>query len=184
MRDPLLALEPKQAISASLSRRRRSRLATRVDRSGPYGCKYVGTDPAISYSFYSVGTVYQTAFDQGQYARDVTSVPGYFYSTTGSDPMINVEDGIYSGDAWASTSGSCTAGGTWSSEEVTLVMDTADMAGLTAYQKELVLIHKLGQAYGLSHARTGCSDPRVMSQGTTKFSCAGTPPWADDRASV
>ena len=149
-----------------------------------HGCKYDGTDPAISYRYYSVGATYQTAFDQGQYAWDVTSVPGYFYSTTGSDPMINVEDGSYSGSDWAVTSFGCDGDGTYTSNEVTVRMDIVDMAGLTAYEKKLVLIHELGHAYGLGHSGTGCADPRVMSQGSTKFGCGGTPPWSNDQAGV
>jgi hypothetical protein len=148
------------------------------------GCKYSGSSPAISYRYFSVSSTFQTAFDQGQYAWDVTPVPGYFYPTSSSDPMINVYDASsYSGTWWALSSWGC-SGGTYTSNETTVKMDAAEMSSLSAYQKKLVLIHELGHVYGLWHSGSGCSSSRVMSQGTTKFSCSGTAPWSNDQAGV
>jgi hypothetical protein len=67
-------------------------------------------------------------------------------------------------------------------------MDTSDTSGLSSYQLNLVVMHEFGHAQGLAHSSSTCSssntNKKVMSQGTDKFSCTGTAPWADDENGV
>lgn len=144
--------------------------------------RFDGTYPTITYRFYSVGSTWTTAFDQGQYAWDATTAPGYLLSAqSDSDPMVSVNDGSYSWDSWAKNSGTC-FGGIWVGNEVDQYYNTRSTGSLTPYQKKLVAIHELGHAYGIDHTSLTCSSPgpSVMRQGSGKFSCSGTAPWTDD----
>ncbi len=147
------------------------------------GCKYdPDTIEPISYRFFSVGSIYETAFKEGEKAWDQTTVPGYFHEHSRSvDPEINVIDSRSSGQWDAMMTGQCpTDTGLYEGNEVEIEFNTRKMAPLTAKQKKIVAMHELGHAYGLAHVPDGC---RLMRQGAYKFTC-GTMPSADDIAGV
>lgn len=144
--------------------------------------KFLGSSPAISYRYYDMVGAYQTAFGEAQSAWDATSAPGFFdYEPSEEDPMVNVQDGSYTWGDWAEMTATCAAG-VWLYNEVTIRFNTRTMGSLTAYQKRLVAEHEAGHGYGLEHVTATCSSTAkaVMSTGSTKFGCTGTPPWADD----
>ena len=89
-------------------------LARRREAYLPHGCEYDNDSISpISYRFFSVGSLYETAFTSGQARWDAQSVPGYFSEHSSSwDPEINVTDGVYGGGyyALALLSGSCPCG--------------------------------------------------------------------------
>lgn len=153
--------------------------------------KYSGTDPDITYKKYSVGSAWSAAFDQGQYEWDTASgVPTTFLpaSSTDDDPMLEVRDDSYSDDWWAFTDWACWyPGSDYIGNETSQKYNTRTTTDLTATNKKYVAIHELGHSLGLGHVDmdSSCLPRRaVMSQGTNKFGCSGTPPWADDQNGV
>lgn len=151
-----------------------------------HGCKYDGSSPSIGYGFNSVTSAFQTAVNTAAGNWNADPVPGSFFIDTGSDPEINVYDAYYAWSEWAITSWGCDGDGTYSSNEVTAKINLTTMTGLSATQRAIVLTHELGHAYGIGHVTLGCSSPGPagMRQGSSKFSCAGTPPWRDDEDGV
>lgn len=103
-----------------------------------------------------------------------------------NDPNIEIYDAGYADDFWAQNSGDCEIfGSDWSGNEVVQRYNTRTTTGLSATNKAYVVVHELGHAYGLAHRSMTCSTGRsVMEQGEEKFSCAGSPPWADDQNGV
>ncbi len=164
-----------------------------VHSADPYftfiGCRYDpdSIDP-ISYRFFSVGSAYETAFQDAEEEWDDTSAPGYFQEhSTSPDPEINVTDD-YSSGAWgARVVGKCSirAGdtfGEWSGNEVELQFNTRVMNNLSATDKELVAMHEIGHAYGLDHVSSGC---RLMREELDDYnSCGSSMPTSNDIAGV
>lgn len=145
--------------------------------------RFAGSNPAISYRYYDMTSLYQTAFGEAQSAWDATSVPGYFsYQPSNGDPMVEVRDGAYSWTSWATTAWDGCIADTWLYNEVRISFNTNTMSGLSSYDKRLVAEHEAGHGYGLNHVTATCSSTgkAVMSQGETKFGCSGLPPYADD----
>lgn len=153
--------------------------------------KYSGSDPDITYAKYSLGSAWSAAFDQGQYAWDtVAGLPTTFIpaASGADDPMLEVRDGSYAETWWAQTSYACWhLGPDWNGNETAQKYNTATTSSLSATNKKYVAIHELGHSLGLDHvAMDGSCEPRraVMSQGSNKFGCSGTPPWQDDQNGV
>lgn len=145
--------------------------------------RYTGSDPGISYRFYSVTTAYQDAFNQAQYAWDSTSAPGFFaHDQDNGDPMLEVRDDSYSWDDWARMSYDGCTFEYWDFNETRINFNTRTMNGLTAREKKIVGEHEAGHSYGLDHEYYDCTNPgpTVMKPGTSKFSCGGDGPWYDD----
>ncbi|MCY4473956.1 MAG: matrixin family metalloprotease [Chloroflexi bacterium] len=154
-----------------------------------HGCRY---DPnsiePISYRFFSVGSDYETAFQEAEEEWDDTTAPGYFSEQPSSlDPEINVTDDALM-DQWAAVVliecvipvGSTF--GNYRGNEVELRFNTSEMDDLSVSDKILVAIHEIGHAYGLWHVSTGC---RLMRQNLNVYnSCGSTMPTADDIAGV
>ena len=144
------------------------------------GCRY---DPdsisPIDYKFYGVTSDIKTVFRDAEATWDSTSAPGYFsHNGSASDPNIDVHDAYYADVEWAGLmSGSCPNDtGLWNSDEVTIEFNLNKMDDHTAKERNIIAMHEIGHAYGLSHVSTYC---RLMKQGAEKFTCAPMPRPAD-----
>lgn len=146
------------------------------------GCKYAGTNPAIGYRYYSLSSIWQSAFNSGQNERDATSAPGYFTYTPSDDtPDIKVQDYWSSSTWWGLAQGGCDSGGgqVWYNELVTITFNNRTADSLSATEKFPVATHELGHAYGLAHSSLGCGTnrPVMRSDATWVYDNCGDP-WA------
>lgn len=150
-----------------------------------HGCQFDDDQPpSITYKKRSMESAYSTAASTAMsWWNSETGSTTWFAWTSSNDPNIDIYDGVYSWSGWAKVTWSCWwATDTYVGDEVQMYYDTDAMDGLTSTEKAIVATHEFGHAYGLDHSSFGCSAPGpvVMKTGQSKFSCSGTPPWAND----
>ena len=147
-----------------------------ADEPAAQGCQYDddSIDP-ISYRFFSVGSDYETAFEDAEEAWDDTAAPGYFSEQSWSlDPEVNVIDGAYSTATWwGRVIYTCASDGTFNGNEVELEFNTHILDDEGSHEKKVIGIHELGHAYGIDdYTGTSC---HVMRNSESIFTCGTMP---------
>jgi hypothetical protein len=147
------------------------------------GCKFGET--SVTYEYYWVGDyATPTANAIAAWNNKGSAVPGSITANTSASGAHIAFNRISSSlDHWAFMSSTCNSSGNWTNWDTYIEYNDVTMLTLTTGQRQRVIEHEIGHAYGLNHMPSGCGATHaVMVQGTSKWACSwtGTSPWTDD----